>query len=58
MLPFAPLEEILRKHEAYGRATQNGDGRWALTPKGYLVSNDIISDLLIAQDETGSMRRG
>ena len=58
MLPFAPLEEILRKHEAYGRAVQNGDGRWALTPKGYLVSNDIISDLLIAQDETGSMKRG
>ena len=57
MLPFAPLETILRKHEAYGRAVQNGDGRWALTPKGYLVSNDIISDLLIAQDEAGSMKR-
>ena len=58
MLPFDPLAEILRKHETYGRAVRNGDGRWALTPKGYLVSNDIISDLLIAQDEAGSMKRG
>jgi putative oxygen-independent coproporphyrinogen III oxidase len=58
MLPFAPLEAILRKHETYGRAVQNADGRWALTPKGYLVSNDIISDLLIAQDKAGGIKRG
>ena len=57
MLPFEPLEKILRKHEMYARAVQNSDGRWALTPKGYLISNDIISDLLIAQDEAGSMKR-
>ena len=57
MLPFAPLEKILRKHEAYARATQGNDGRWSLTPKGYLISNDIISDLLIAQDEAGSIKR-
>ena len=57
MLPFAPLETVLRKYEAYGNAMQNADGRWSLTPKGYLISNDIISDLLIAQDEAGSMKR-
>lgn len=57
MLPFQPLEDILKKHQAYARATQNGDGKWSLTPKGFLVSNDIISDLLIAQDEAGSMKR-
>ena len=57
MLPFDPLEKILRKHEAYARATQSNDGRWSLTPKGYLISNDIISDLLIAQDEAGSIKR-
>ncbi len=57
MLPFQPLEDILKKHQAYARATQNSDGKWSLTPKGFLVSNDIISDLLIAQDEAGSMKR-
>ncbi len=57
MLPFGPLEDILKKHQAYARATQNSDGKWSLTPKGFLVSNDIISDLLIAQDEAGSMKR-
>ena len=57
MLPFDPLEKILRKHEAYARAIQGNDGRWSLTPKGYLISNDIISDLLIAQDEAGSIKR-
>lgn len=54
MLPFAPLEAILDKHRMHGRAQQNDDGRWSLTPKGYLVSNDIISDLLLAQDESGT----
>ncbi len=58
MLPFGPLEDILRKQQTYGRAVCNADGRWSLTPKGYLISNDIISDLLIAQDDAGSMRRG
>lgn len=57
MLPFQPLEDILKKHQTYARAVQSSDGRWSLTPKGFLVSNDIISDLLIAQDETGSMKR-
>ena len=57
MLPFDPLEKILRRHETYARAVQSSDGRWSLTPKGYLISNDIISDLLIAQDEAGSIKR-
>ena len=57
MLPFEPLEAKLEKLRAYGRAEQSSDGRWSLTPKGYLVSNDIISELLIAQDEAGSARK-
>jgi len=28
-----------------------------LTPKGFLVSNDIITDLLIAQDKSLPMKR-
>lgn len=57
MLPFEPLETILQKHRMYGRADMSGDGRWFLTPKGFLISNDIISDLLIAQDESGTTKR-
>ena len=57
MLPFEPLEAKLEKLRVYGRAEQSSDGRWSLTPKGYLVSNDIISELLIAQDEAGSVRK-
>ena len=57
LLPFAPLAEVLRKHRDFGYAGQNEDGRWYLTPKGYLLSNTIISDLLIAQDESIPMKR-
>ena len=56
-LPFAPLEEALEKQKAYGNATKFDDGRWRLTPKGYLVSNTIISDLLAIQDTTEMIRR-
>jgi len=57
MLPFAPLEQILRKHEDYNYTTRNEEGRWCLTPKGYLISNDIITDLLIAQDGSIPLKR-
>lgn len=57
MLPFAPLEEVLLRHMAYYRVARNDDGRWYLTSKGYLVSNDIISDLLIAQDESTPLKK-
>ena len=56
MLPFAPLEEILQKN----RGTYTGkteDGHWRLTPKGFLISNTIITDLLIAQDESLPLKR-
>ena len=54
-LPFAPLEASLEKQKDYGNATKFDDGRWRLTPKGYLVSNTIISDLLLAQDEAEAL---
>ena len=57
MLPFAPLEDVLEKQRRFYHATQTDTGRWVLTPKGYLVSNDIITDLLIAQDESQPMKR-
>ena len=57
LLPFAPLEEELEKRRRFYHATQTETGRWVLTPKGYLVSNDIITDLLIAQDKSLPLKR-
>ena len=57
LLPFGPLEEVLEKHRRLFHATQTEDNRWVLTPKGYLVSNDVITDLLIAQDESHPLKR-
>ena len=57
LLPFEPLEEVLEQRRRYYQATQNDSGRWVLTPKGYLVSNDIITDLLIAQDSSHPLKR-
>ena len=57
LLPFEPLGEVLAKHRAFGYTGINDEGRWHLTPKGYLLSNTIISDLLVAQDESQPIRK-
>ena len=57
LLPFAPLEDVLEKRRRMFHATQTDSGRWVLTPKGYLVSNDIITDLLLAQDRSYPLKR-
>jgi len=57
LLPFAPLEDVLERQRRLFHAAQTDTGRWVLTPKGMLVSNDIISDLLLAQDESVRARR-
>ena len=57
LLPFEPLREILARNRALGYVGINDDGRWHLTAKGYLISNDIISDLLLAQDESVPMKK-
>ena len=46
-LPFGPLQEILEQFERTGRARMRED-RWCLTPEGFLVSNQIIGQLLEA----------
>ena len=51
LLPFGPLEEILRTCKQRNLAILS-DGRWRLSPEGMLVSNDIMSDLLLAQERT------
>ena len=40
------LERRLEEFQAQGWAEQAG-GRWRLTPKGFLVSNSILAELLI-----------
>jgi oxygen-independent coproporphyrinogen-3 oxidase len=39
--PFAPLEQLFLTYESHGLARRTAGG-WRLTPKGFLVSNQII----------------
>ena len=57
LLPFAPLEAALETFRHRGLAVHTYDGRWHLTPQGYLLSNSIISDLLIIQEGTESITK-
>ena len=57
LLPFAPIEEALEKCRSFGHAARNEEGRWRLTPKGFLISNSIISDLLLIQDKCEQLQR-
>ncbi len=52
LLPFAPLEECLAQCRARGHAQRDSAGRWTLTPEGMLISNAILSDLLLVQEKT------
>ena len=51
LLPFAPLQKALEKNQEQSLAERTFDGRWHLTPAGFLVSNTIISDLLLIQEQ-------
>ena len=51
LLPFDPLEKVLLMHQDKGLARFTND-RWRLTPEGLLVSNSVISDLLLVQDQS------
>lgn len=43
---FAPYAARLEKYRAAGYTEQLPDGRWRLTPRGFLVSNPIIADVV------------
>ena len=43
-MPFAPLEKQLVKYEEQGLA-KTEKGRWVLTARGFLLSNQIIGAL-------------
>lgn len=51
-LPFQPLEDKLESFAKQGLTQQTFDGRWNLTAEGFLLSNTVISDLLLVQDRT------
>ena len=57
LLDFGPLEAILRQCESRHHAILSGDGHWKLTPEGFLVSNSILSDLLLAQESSQPIRK-
>ena len=50
-MDFAPIEERLREFAAQGWAVKTPQGRWRFTPKGFLVSNQLIGDLLERQEK-------
>ena len=53
----AAVTRLVAGLEELGYVTRTDEGHWALTPKGYLISNSIISDLLIAQDESQPLKK-
>jgi len=57
LLPFDEIEEALERSRKLGYAVRSAEGRWRLTPNGYLISNDIITDLLLIQDKSQQMQR-
>ena len=57
LLPFGPLEKELEKCRQHGHALRGIDGRWHLTPEGFLLSNTIITNLMMIQDKTKPISR-
>lgn len=49
-LNFDPIEQKLEEYERQGWAERH-DRRWHLTPQGFLLSNQLIGDLLSIQEE-------
>ena len=57
LLPFEPIEKALLQCRSHGHALRGGDGRWHLTAEGFLLSNTIITDLLLIQENSRSLSR-
>ncbi len=51
LLPFDPIAQALEQCRERGHAVCS-EGHWRLTPEGMLVSNAILSDLLLIQDRS------
>ena len=57
LLSFDPMAEVLEKCFSLGHAICIND-RWRLTPEGMLLSNYILSDLLLALDRSVKLEKG
>ena len=57
LLPFAPLERALEQCKLRGHAVKLENGSWRLTPEGFLLSNSIISDLLLIQEKSAPLAK-
>ena len=57
LLPFAPLADILEKYKERRYVSVSESGRYHLTAEGFLISNTIISDLLLAQENSEPLAR-
>lgn len=58
LLPFDPIARYLEGCRDRGNAVYNEQtGCWHLTPSGFLLSNSIISDLLVIQDRSDPLAR-
>ena len=51
LLPFKPIGKFLTKCRELGLARQEGT-RWYLSPRGMLISNSILTELLLAQEKS------
>ena len=52
LLPFAPLKEVLENYRKHRYVSVSENGRYHLTPEGFLISNTIITDLQLAQEKS------
>lgn len=48
---FTPLEKKLEQFRDSGWVVQEDNGRWHFTPTGFLLSNQLIGELLESQEE-------
>lgn len=48
LMPFDPLEQVMLLYSGRG-LTRQVSGRWRFTPQGFLVSNQLIGQLIEAQ---------
>lgn len=51
LMPFKPLKKVLEPLAEQGLCELE-EGRWVLTPKGFLLSNQIIGELQLAQSKS------
>ena len=56
LLPFQPIADCLETYRAQDLAMADGD-RWRLTPRGFLLSNTIIAQLLAVQENAEPLAR-